>query len=81
MVKNGKKQDADYTQWPQSNHYFTTTAEEKAAYLNSVFEKQCNAQSPTSRSCSLLTNTAAECFSFSPIECSLVIKKLWTLNT
>ena len=56
------------------------TAEEKAACLISVFAKQCNAQSPTSRSCSLSTNTTTGNFSFSRIEYPSFTKKLSTLN-
>ena len=62
------------------NDCMKVTAEEKAACLNSVFAKQCNAQSPTSRSCSLSTNTTAGNFSFSRIEYPSVTKKLSTLN-
>ena len=57
------------------NDCMKVTAEEKAACLNSVFAKQCNAQSPTSRSCSLSTNTTAGNFSFSRIEYPSVTKK------
>ena len=62
------------------NDCMKVTAEEKAACLNSVFAKQCNAQSPTSRSFSLSTNTTAGNFSFSRIEYPSVTKKLSTLN-
>ena len=61
------------------NDCMKVTAEEKAACLNSVFAKQCNAQSPTSRSCSLSTNTTAGNFSFSRIEYPSVTKKI--INT
>ena len=62
------------------NDCMKVTAEEKAACLNSVFAKQCNVQSPTSRSCSLSTNTKAGNFSFSRIDYLSVTKKLSTLN-
>ena len=56
------------------NDCMKVTTKEKAACLNSVFAKQCNAQSPTSRSCSLSTNTTAGNFSFSRIEYPSVTK-------